>query len=128
MERLLLLHAAELASIPTFLQDACVTALSVSTADMTQVYAKRREYVCARLTAMGLSFPEPRGAFYVFPDISRYGITDEEFCTRLIKESRVATVPGSCFRCPGHIRISYCCGDEALKEGLNRLEGFLKTL
>lgn len=128
MERLLLLHAAELASIPTFLQDACVTALSVSTADMAQVYAKRREYVCARLTAMGLSFPEPRGAFYVFPDISRYGITDEEFCTRLIKEGRVATVPGSCFRCPGHIRISYCCGDEALKEGLNRLEGFLKTL
>ena len=128
MERLLLLHAAELASIPTFLQDACVTALSVSTREMAAVYARRREYVCARLTGMGLSYPEPKGAFYVFPDISRYGLPDEEFCTRLIKEGRVATVPGSCFGCPGHIRISYCCGDEALKEGLDRLEQFLGTL
>ena len=128
MSRLLLLHAAELASIPTFLQDACVTALSVSTAEMATVYAHRRELVCRRLGEMGLSFPEPKGAFYVFPDIAKFGLSDEEFCTRLIKEAGVATVPGSCFSCPGHIRISYCCADKALEKGLNRLENFLKTL
>ena len=128
MSRLLLLHAAELASIPTFLQDACVTALSVSTAEMAAVYARRRELVCRRLGEMGLSFPEPKGAFYVFPDIAKFGLSDEEFCTRLIKEAGVATVPGSCFSCPGHIRISYCCADEALEKGLDRLENFLKTL
>ena len=128
MARLLLLHAAELASIPTFLQDACVTALSVSTKKMAETYANRREFVCHRLQKMGLSFPEPRGAFYVFPDISKFGISDEEFCTRLIKEAGVATVPGSCFSCPGHIRISYCCADGALKTGLDRLEEFLQTL
>jgi len=128
IERLLLLHAAELASVPTFLQDACVTALEVSTREMAAVYARRRAYVCRRLRDMGLSFPEPKGAFYVFPDVSRFGLSDEEFCTRLIREGRVATVPGSCFRCTGHIRISYCCGDEALKEGLDRLEQFLQTL
>lgn len=128
MGRLLLLHAAELASIPTFLQDACVTALTVSTAEMAAVYARRRELVCRRLTEMGLSFPEPKGAFYVFPDIQKFGLSDEEFCTRLIKEAGVATVPGSCFSCPGHIRISYCCADEALRKGLDRLETFLKTL
>ena len=128
MGRLLLLHAAELASIPTFLQDACVTALTVSTAEMVAVYARRRELVCRRLREMGLSFPEPKGAFYVFPDIQKFGLSDEEFCTRLIKEAGVATVPGSCFSCPGHIRISYCCADEALRKGLDRLETFLKTL
>jgi aminotransferase len=77
---------------------------------------------------MGLTFPEPKGAFYAFPDISRFGLSDEEFCTRLITEGGVATVPGSCFGTPGHIRISYCCSDAALAEGMNRLERFIKTL
>ena len=128
MDRLLLLHAAELASVPTFLQDACVTAFSVSTEPMAKVYARRRELVCQRLKEMGLSFPEPQGAFYVFPDISGFGMTDEAFCTRLITEGGVATVPGSCFGCPGHIRISYCCADDQLEIGMDRLEQFLKTL
>ena len=128
MQQLLLLNAAEIASIPTFLQDACVTALSESTAQMAEVYRRRRELVCRRLTEMGLRFPMPEGAFYAFPDISGYGLSDEEFCTRMIQEAAVAAVPGSCFGCPGHIRISYCCADEQLAEGLNRLEAFLKTL
>ena len=128
MDRLLLLHAAELASIPTFLQDACVTALSVSTEAMVKVYARRRELVCRRLKEMGLSFPEPEGAFYVFPDVSGFGMTDEEFCTRLITEGGVATVPGSCFGCPGYVRISYCCSDSQLEIGMDRLEQFLQAL
>ena len=128
IEKLLLLHAAILASVPTFIQDAGVTALSVSPKEMAEVYARRREFVCRRLREMGLSFPEPKGAFYVFPDISRFGLTDEEFCTRLITEGGVATVPGSCFGTPGHIRISYCCSDAALAQGMDRLEQFLKTL
>ena len=128
MEKLLLLHAAILASVPTFIQDAGITALSVSVAQMAETYARRREFVCRRLTEMGLSFPEPKGAFYVFPDISGFGLSDEEFCTRLITEGGVATVPGSCFGTPGHIRISYCCSDEALTEGVNRLEAFIRTL
>ena len=128
IEKLLLLHAAVLASVPTFLQDACVDALSVSVTEMAETYKSRRALVCRRLTEMGLSFPEPQGAFYVFPEIGRFGLSDEAFCTRLITEAGVATVPGSCFGCPGHIRISYCCGEEALTEGLDRLEKFLKTL
>ncbi len=126
--RLLLLHAAMLASIPTFLQDACVEALTVSNADMIAVYERRRELVCRRLREMGLAFPEPRGAFYVFPDISQYGLEDGEFCTRLIMDAGVAVVPGSCFGCPGHIRISYCCADSQLALGMDRLEAFLQGL
>ncbi len=128
MARLLLLHAAEVAAIPTFLQDACITALSVSPKEMADTYERRREFVCCRLSEMGLVFPEPEGAFYVFPDISRFGLSSEEFCTRMILEGKVAAVPGSCFGCEGYIRISYCCSDEALAEGLDRLEAFLKTL
>jgi len=128
MQRLLLLHAAEVAAIPTFLQDACITALSEDTSHMANVYRQRREFVCRRLTEMGLYYPHPQGAFYIFPDISRFGLSDEEFCTRMIQEAGVATVPGSCFGCPGHIRLSYCCSDMQLETGLNRMEAFLKTL
>lgn len=128
MARLLLLHAAEVAAIPTFLQDACITALSVSPKEMADTYERRREFVCRRLREMGLHYPKPEGAFYVFPEISRFGLSSEEFCTRMILEGKVAAVPGSCFGCEGYIRISYCCSDEALAEGLDRLEAFLKTL
>ena len=126
--RLLLLHAGLVTTVPTFVQTACITALETDPAPMAQAYAKRRDYVCSRLRAMGLSFPEPEGAFYVFPNIERFGLTSAEFCTRMIKEAKVATVPGSCFGGEGHIRISYCCSDENLKKGLDRMEAFLKTL
>ena len=128
MDRLLLLSAAEITAVPTFLQDAAVAALATDPAPMRQIYAKRREFVCRRLGEMGLTFPEPEGAFYVFPDISRYGLSSEEFCTRMIREGKVAAVPGSCFGAEGHIRLSYCYCDEELKKGLDRMEAFLKTL
>ena len=128
ISRLLLLHAGMVTAIPTFLQTACITALETDTTPMAEVYAKRREFVCCRLREMGLTFPEPKGAFYVFPDITKFGMDSGEFCTRLIKEAKVATVPGSCFGAEGHIRISYCCSDENLKKGMDRLEQFLLKL
>lgn len=128
MERLLLLHAAEVACIPTFIQDACITALETGTSEMTATYARRRAYACSRLTEMGLDYPLPEGAFYIFPDISRFGMTDDEFCRRLITEGRVAAVPGSCFGAPGYIRISFCCSDARLQLGLDRLETFIHSL
>ena len=77
---------------------------------------------------MGLTFPEPEGAFYVFPKISQYGLDSDTFCTRMIREGKVAAVPGSCFGTEGYLRISYCYSDEMLKTGMDRMEGFLKTL
>ncbi len=128
MDRLLLLSAAEITAVPTFLQDAAVTALQVDPATMREIYRRRRDYVCGRLDRMGLSYPQPEGAFYVFPKIVKFGLSSEEFCTRMIRQARVAAVPGSCFGADGHIRLSYCCSDEELEEGLNRLEGFLAGL
>ncbi len=128
MERLLLLSAAEIASVPTFLQDAALTALDTDVSAMRRTYRQRRDYVCSRLDAMGLQYPAPEGAFYVFPDISRYGMTSEEFCTRMIREAGLAAVPGSCFGAEGYIRLSYCNSQEELAEGLNRLEAFIQRL
>ena len=128
MDRLLLLSAAEITAVPTFLQDAAVTALATDPAPMRQVYEKRRAYVCRRLREMGLTFPEPEGAFYVFPEISRFGLTSEEFCTRMIREGKVAAVPGSCFGAEGYIRLSYCYSDQELQKGLDRMAAFIQSL
>lgn len=128
MDRLLLLSAAEIAAVPTFLQDAGLEALKSDVTEMREVYRHRREYITTRLRNMGLPFPEPEGAFYVFVDIRRFGMSSDEFSTRLIREAKVATVPGSCFGVEGYIRLSYCCSDENLKKGLDRLEGFIEGL
>ena len=128
MDRLLLLSAAEIAAVPTFIQHAAVKALEQDVSAMRETYRRRRDYVTGRLRAMGLSFPEPEGAFYVFPDIRRFGLSSWAFCTRLITAGQLAVTPGSCFGCEGHIRISYCYSDEELKTGLDRLEAFIGTL
>ena len=128
MDRLLLLSAAEIASVPTFLQDAAVTALQTDTSEARALYRRRRDYVCGRLRSMRLTFPEPEGAFYVFADIREFGMPSAEFCTRMIREAGLAAVPGSCFGTEGYIRLSYCYSDEELKTGLDRLESFVSSL
>ena len=128
LDKLLLLSAAEITAVPTFLQDAAVEALKTDPTPMRETYKNRRAYVCRRLREMGLAFPEPEGAFYVFPDISRFGLSSAEFCTRMITEGKVAAVPGSCFGAEGYIRLSYCYSDQELKRGLDRMEAFINTL
>ena len=128
MDRLLLLSAFTITAVPTFLQDAAVAALDCDPAPMREIYRKRRDYVCGRLTEMGLEYPQPEGAFYVFPNIARFGMTGEEFCTRMIREGKLAAVPGSCFGTEGHIRLSYCYSDQELKTALDRLEAFIDKL
>ena len=128
MDRLLLLSAGEIAAVPTFIQEACVEALKTDPGPMWLVYEKRRRFVTARLRDMGLTFPEPEGAFYVFVDIRKFGMDSAEFCTRMIKEAAVAAVPGSCFGSEGYIRLSYCCSDADLEKGMDKMEAFINTL
>lgn len=125
--RLVPLQAAQLAAVPTFVQKGCITALETDVSYMQQAYRRKREYVCRRLREMGLSFPKPEGAFYVFVDISRFGLSDTDFCTRLIREGKLATVPGSCFGAPGYLRISYALEEHSLVQAMDRLEQFLET-
>ena len=128
MDRLLLLSASEITAVPTFIQAAAVEALKTDPAPMRKIYRNRRDYVCRRLDEMGLRYPKPEGAFYVFVDISRFGLNSEEFCTRMIREGKLAVVPGSCFGAEGYIRLSYCYSDRELQRGLDRLEAFISTL
>ncbi len=128
MDRLVILSAAAITAVPTFLQEAAVTALAEDPAPMRDAYRRRRDYLCRRLTEMGLTFPAPEGAFYIFPSIEKYGLGSEEFCTRMIREGKLAAVPGACFGADGHIRLSYCYSDAELERAMDRLEAFLATL
>ena len=128
MDRLLLLSAGTIAAVPTFLQEAGVAALKEDTTPMREIYRRRRDDVTQRLRQMNLDFPEPEGAFYVLVDIRKFGMSSDEFCTRLIREGKLAAVPGSCFGVEGYLRLSYCYSDEELKKGLDRLEAFIEKL
>lgn len=128
MDRLLLLSAATITAVPTFIQDAAITALQTDPAPMRAVYRNRRDFVCCKLREMGLDFPEPEGAFYVFVDISKFGLSSEEFCTRMIREAKVAAVPGTCFGTEGYIRLSYCTSEAELEKGIARMRDFLRIL
>ena len=82
------------------------------------------------LAQMGLPCFEPEGAFYVFPCIREFGMTSDEFATRLLKEEKVAIVPGTAFGdCgEGYLRISYAYSIDNLKKALGRLEKFVSSL
>ena len=127
-QRLALVHQFAVVSTPAPFQRAAIAALGCSCDAMRETYRARRDYVLRRLAAMGLPVVEPEGAFYVFPSIASFGLTSAEFCTRMITEAGLAATPGACFGGEGHIRLSYCYGDEALREGLDRLERFLSIL
>lgn len=79
---------------------------------------------------MGIPCFEPMGAFYVFPNISRFGMTSEEFATRLLHQEKVAVVPGSAFGgCgEGYLRISYAYSIDNLKLALGKIQNFIDTL
>ena len=127
-ERLELIHQFSVTSTPALFQRAAAAALDVDPTPFVNTYRKRRDMVLARLQQMGLPVTVPTGAFYVFPCVTHLGIDDGELCKRLISEAGVALTPGSCFGAPGYVRLSYCCSDEALQTGLDRLETFLQTL
>lgn len=98
--------------------------------EMLKEYRVRRDYVLSRLISMGLDVVTPNGAFYIFPSIKKYNMTSFDFAIKLLEEARVAVVPGDAFSQlgEGFIRISYACSMEILKEGLDRIENFVKTL
>ena len=127
-EQIQKVHQYSAVSVNSFIQDACVQALATDVSQMVQIYKARRDYVCTRLEEMNLPAFRPEGAFYAFPSVAHLGLDAETFCTRLIQEGGVALVPGTCFGTPGHVRLSYCCGQEQLEEGLNRLQAFVSKL
>ncbi len=127
-ERLELVHQFTVVSTPSLFQRAATVALDFDPTPFVESYRARRDYCVARLRQMGLAVTEPQGAFYVFPSIKELGIPSGDFCRRLIQEGGVALTPGFCFGAEGYVRLSYCCSDENLKEGLDRLERFIQKV
>lgn len=130
---ILKIHQFGIMCAPTASQYAGIEALKNGEADikeMRRAYDERRRYLISALKKMKIPCFEPLGAFYIFPDISQFGMSSEKFCERFLKEEKVAVVPGSAFGESGknHIRISYAYSLEELKEAMTRLERFTKKL
>ena len=118
---------------PTTSQYAAVEALRNGDEDvarMRESYDERRRFVLYMLGEMGLPCFEPEGAFYVFPCIKEFGMTSDEFATRLLQEEKVAIVPGTAFgNCgEGYLRISYAYSIDSLKKALGRLASYVQKL
>ncbi len=123
-----LVHQFTVVSTASFSQSACIRALETDISPMVEEYNRRRLFVLGRLCEIGLETTTPLGGFYAFPSIEKFGLSSGEFCSRMIEEAGLAAVPGFCFGSDGHIRLSYCCGESELKEGMNRLEKFCRSL
>lgn len=126
------IHQYIIMSSPTTSQYAAIEALKNGLEDverMRESYNQRRRFVVKELNDMGMPCFEPYGAFYVFPNITRFGMTSNEFATRLLAEQRVAVVPGDAFGAcgEGFLRISYAYSMEDLKRALEKIEKFIDT-
>ncbi len=133
LEQMLKIHQYAIMCAPTTSQYAAVEAVRNGDGDvagMREEYKGRRRYLMHRFREMGLKCFEPFGAFYAFPCIQEFGMTSEEFATRMLQEEKVVVVPGTAFGdCgEGFLRISYAYSLDSLKEALDRMEAFLTKL
>lgn len=133
LEQMIKIHQFAIMCAPTTSQYAAVSALKNGDRDvvmMREAYNQRRRYLVHAIREMGLECFEPFGAFYVFPSIKKFNMTSEEFATRLLKEEKVAVVPGTAFGdCgEGFLRLSYAYSLEDLKKALERIGDFVKRL
>ena len=133
LKQMLKLHQFAIMCAPTTSQYSAVEALRNGDQDvrkMREAYDERRRFLVYHLRKMGLDCFEPYGAFYVFPSIRKFGLSSEEFAEKLLKEEKVAVVPGNAFGASGEgfIRISYAYSLDNLKKAMERIERFIKGL
>ena len=126
------IHQFAIMCAPTTSQYAAVEALRNGDEDvamMKEQYNQRRRYLVNEFKKMNLPCFEPFGAFYIFPNISRLGMTSDEFCNKLLEEEKLAVVPGTAFGdCgEGFVRISYAYSLEDLKKAIERLKRFIEN-
>lgn len=124
------IHQYTIMSAPTTAQDAAIEALKSGepyVQEMVTEYDRRRRLLVAGLNRLGLSTFEPKGAFYAFPNIRASGMDDETFAEKLLREERVAVVPGNAFGPggDGFVRACYATSYEQIEEALRRMERFM---
>ena len=131
--QMLKIHQYGIMSSPTTSQFAAISALRNGDDDiayMTAEYDRRRVLIYNKLLEMGIESFEPKGAFYIFPKISQFGLGGEEFCSELLKRYHVAIVPGEAFGKSGEgfARISYAYSVHHIIEGLERMSQFINDI
>jgi aminotransferase len=127
------IHQFAIMCAPTTSQFAAIEALKNGDPDieyMAEEYNRRRRYIVAGLRSIGFPCFEPKGAFYVWPNISGFGLSSDEFCERLLYEGRVAIVPGTAFGdCgEGFARLSYAYSVDHITKALDGIESFVKKI
>jgi aminotransferase len=132
-QHMLKVHQYNATCAASISQYAALEALTVGIDDaavMREEYRRRRDVVFERLIKLGFEVEKPEGAFYIFPSIAKWGMSSNEFATRLLQEGKVAVVPGDAFSeyGEGYVRLSYACSMEVLNEALDRIEDWLQTL
>jgi aminotransferase len=125
------IHQYGIMSAATMTQDAALVALEEAEPDVERMvaeYDRRRRLLVDGLNRIGLPTFEPRGAFYAFPQITSTRLTSDEFTEQLIREERVAVVPGNAFgpSGEGHVRMCYATAYEKIEEALVRIERFVE--
>ncbi|MFM1747210.1 MAG: hypothetical protein RLZZ188_876 [Verrucomicrobiota bacterium] len=122
-------------NVTTFAQFGALAALkekektSAAVQKMLVAFDRRRKSLHAELNRIpGISCLLAEGAFYLFPNISSFGLKDLDFCNRLLDEQKVAAVPGSAFGAEGYLRLSYATSDEIIAKGVARLATFCAGL
>ena len=133
MQQMVKLHQYAIMCAPTTSQYAGIEALRNGDDDieyMKDSYDQRRRLIHSELKRMGLDSFEPEGAFYIFPNIGKFGMSSEEFCEKLLYSKHVAIVPGTAFgeSGEGFARISYAYSVEHIKKALERIQQFIETL
>ncbi|MCX4267928.1 MAG: aminotransferase class I/II-fold pyridoxal phosphate-dependent enzyme [Lachnospiraceae bacterium] len=133
LAQMLKIHQFAIMCAPTTSQYAAIAALRDGDPDverMREAYNQRRRYMVHTLREMGLECFEPFGAFYIFPSIKKFGMSSEQFASRLLEEEKVAVVPGTAFGAcgEGFLRISYAYSLEDLKKALERIRHFVERL
>ena len=126
IDAMMKIHQYGIMSAPTLSQAAGVEAMNRGDRDVARMrreYRRRRDYLVPALNAVGLPTLMPSGAFYVFSDVSSTGLSDEEFALRLLRENRVACVPGSAFGASGagFVRMSYATSMEKIRVAVERI-------
>ncbi|MCR5211990.1 MAG: aminotransferase class I/II-fold pyridoxal phosphate-dependent enzyme [Lachnospiraceae bacterium] len=132
LKQMLKIHQFAIMCAPVTSQHAAIEALRNCDAEVSAMkmeYDRRRRFLVHSFKEMGLKCFEPFGAFYIFPSIKQFNMTSDEFATALLKEQKVAVVPGTAFGDSGEgfVRISYAYSLKRLKEALVRIEAFLKA-
>jgi aspartate aminotransferase len=92
-------------------------------------FSKRREYAFKKLNSIpGISCVNAKGAFYLFPNISKVGLKSSDFCAKLLEQQKVAAVPGIAFGADDYLRISYATSMANIEKGLDRMDKFVRGL